>query len=317
MRRPLVSITIDTEADHNARWWKRRPFRFDSITSGIPEILVPLFRRHGAHATYLLTTEVLDHAPSVEVLGGLSGAELGTHLHGTEAESELTPEGGPNYVYTCFYGEEVERQKIAALTQQFHDRLGVAPRSFRAGRYAASGTTARTLASLGYSVETSVTPGIVWQNEVHPEQRLDFREAPLFPYRPSAEDLAREGSLPIWEVPITILPAPRGLELAADLARRRRERSPRRPLWLRPSTTPLPGLLWIAAEATRRAWLKRRVPVLNIMFHSMEFVPGASPYATTDADVRRLTRRLDALLHALGAAGARFVPLTAIPELLA
>jgi hypothetical protein len=195
-----VVVSIDTEADHLGHLWqKTAPLRFQSITRGIPERLSPLFQAYGARPTYLVTTEVLDDAASVEQLTRLADCELGAHLHGDHVAPQATPAAGAkSWDFTCFYSAELERAKLETLTRQFVDRIGRRPVSYRAGRYAASGKTAKALVDLGYRVETSVTPGIEWIHEHHPSQHLDFRPAPRSPYRPAENDLASPGSLPIW-----------------------------------------------------------------------------------------------------------------------
>ena len=64
-----ATITIDTEADHRGdRWVKTVPLAFRSVTEGVPHVMAPLFRKHGARPTYLLTTEVMNDGESVETL---------------------------------------------------------------------------------------------------------------------------------------------------------------------------------------------------------------------------------------------------------
>jgi hypothetical protein len=312
-----VTITIDTEADHTGKAWvKTSPLRFRSVVEGVPNVLTPLFERHGARPTYLLTTEVINDAASVETLSRTRNCELGTHLHGDHVEPAARapdPAGQTSWDFTCCYPEDIERAKLTTITNQFRDRLGRSPLSYRAGRYGASGRTARELAVLGYRAETSVTPGIEWINEIHPEHRMDFRNAPISPYRPSEHDLARPGSLPIWELPVTILPRPaiwnRGLNAAQRALGRPQQTYP---VWLRPSTTSRPWLWWMVREIMR----KPGVQLFNIMFHSMEVVTGASPYNLTDAATAQILRRLDYMLGLLESHGARFFTMAELAEAL-
>jgi hypothetical protein len=320
MNRPVVTITLDTEVDHSGDSWKKSsPLRFRSVTEGVPRLYTPLFRRHGARPTYLVTTEVMDDPASVEALARVVDGELGTHLHGDHVAPEpRAPQiaGSESWDFTAFYPEPLERAKLETITRQFRDRFGRAPRSYRAGRYAASGRTGRLLAELGYRVETSVTPGIRWVHELNPENALDFRGAPLDPYHPSESDLARAGSLPIWEVPITILPMPSAWSAGLSLAQRALGRPVQRyPAWLRPSTTSLPWLAWVVWRRLRDARAEEPL-VLNIMMHSMEVIAGASPYSPTEVAAARILKRLDLLLGQLARLGARFVTLTELADLL-
>lgn len=253
----------------------------------------------------------------MRALSILSGAELGVHLHGDHVPPSASqgPAGTASSELECFYDEVVERAKIATVTHLFTERLGRAPRAYRAGRYGASGRTARILAELGYAVDASVAPGTVWTSDRQPGQRVDHRGAPLRPYRPSENDLREEGEIEIIEVPITILPRPFAWDAALMagqwLARRPRVRYP---VWLRPSTTSWPWLAWTMRQAIQRterdghAWL-------HVMLHSMEVTAGASPYSRTRADAARVLARLERLLRALRREGARFHTLTEIAAL--
>jgi hypothetical protein len=311
-----VAISIDTEADHRGHiWQKTSPLRFDSITCGIPQRLTPVFAAIGGRPTYLLTTEVLNDAACVDVLRSLADCELGTHLHGDHVEpaARVPAAGAQSSDFTCFYPAELERGKLETITRQFSACFDRAPVSYRAGRYAASGRTAAILSQMGYRVETSVTPGIEWIHESLSEARLDFRKAPRLPYHPSEADLCREGALSIWEVPITTMPDPRWWRFGSEVWARLRRRTTR-PRWLRPSTTPWPWL-----ESIVRRTLKERSHgdvLFNVMFHSMEIVPGASPYSPTPATADRVVSRLSRLLQLFARLDARFVTLEELAALL-
>jgi hypothetical protein len=312
-----ATITIDTEADHRGdAWVKTAPLRFASVTDGVPHVLAPLFAKHRARPTYLVTTEVMNDEASVEALARAKDCELGTHLHGDHvapAARAPDPAGQTSWDFTCCYPAELERGKLETITDQYRDRFGRKPLSYRAGRYGASGRTARYLAELGYRAETSVTPGIEWINENDASHRLDFRHAPRIPYRPSAHDLAREGSLPIWEIPVTILEHPALWNRGFHIAQRALGRPVQSyPLWLRPSTTSRAWLWWMVREVMRRPGPK----VFNIMFHSMEVVAGASPYNPNGAATARILRRLDYLLGLLASHGATFFTLAELAETL-
>ena len=56
--------------------------------------------------------------------------------------------------------------------------------------------------------------------------------------------------------------------------------------------------------------------VLNAMFHNVEVVAGASPYAKDEGGVRAILQRLDALLSFAAREGIDVVGLTDIAELV-
>src|SRR5262249_18707117 len=75
-----------------------------------------------------------------------------------------------------------------------------------------------------------------------------------------------------------------------------------RPVWLRPSYTPLPDMLAFASRLAERG-----ASCFNVIFHSSEILPGGSPYTPDAASVSRFLddwrRLLEHLTGTLGAVG--------------
>ena len=85
----LLTITIDTECDHDQYWARSSPLQFESIYEGIPNRLQTVFNNVGAIPTYLLTVEVMENTQCLETLRNIQGDhELGTHLHAAFIEPE-------------------------------------------------------------------------------------------------------------------------------------------------------------------------------------------------------------------------------------
>lgn len=305
----FACISIDCECDKGAGWRSQRPMRFAGITDGIARRLAPLFAHHRARPTYLISAEVLRDDASVEVLRAQRrSAELGTHLHGEYADPGAF-EPDVTRVFQRDYSEPVERAKLTSLTQTFRSAFDQAPRSFRAGRFGIGPNTLSILESLGYHVESSVTPTQDWSCAGAPG--LDFRTAPSQPYHPDHHAPGRVGGSPLWEVPITIRSAwwsrlPGGRWFGAGR-------------WLRPTWGTAARLIDVARGEIRDA--RRRRPeqpvVLNAMFHNVEVIPAASPYARTDAAARAILTRLGALLDFATREGIRVVGLADLPGVLA
>src|SRR5581483_1130552 len=124
------------------------------------------------------------------------------------------------------------------------------------------------------------------------------------PYRPDPAQPARAtrpGASAIWEVPLTIRP-----------------RALRRPHWLRPTRGSARSLIALARRvldepAVDFAGGGATPPVLNVMFHNVEVVAGASPYAAREAEARAIVERLAALLAFARDAGAVSVGLGDVP----
>lgn len=292
-----LTVSIDTECDHDAQWIRSKPLAFESINRGLPEILQPAFMEVGAIPTYLVTVEVLEDKRCVETLKTLQGEfELGTHMHAAFVEPQkkfFDYAGVDSPDFQCNYPPEIEFQKLATITRQFEDALGYKPTSFRAGRFGASADTVDSLQKLGYLVDTSVTPRKKW---IEPKGAVDFRRAPEQPYFPAADSIAEKGVYTdgrLLEVPVTIKPR---------FARRH-------PKWFRP---------WFASveemKSIFRYQLKKhanqRVLTMNMMFHSMEIIPEASPYPQTEAEVARFVDDMQQALQWCAAEGAQFSGLT-------
>jgi hypothetical protein len=291
--RVLVTITIDTECDHDLQWARSNPLKFDSVLTGIPARFQPVFEDVGAVPTYLLTVEVMENKQCVDTLRQINGRhELGTHLHSAfiEPEKKFHNYAGidsPDFQRHC--APDIEYEKLKNLTELFVQCFGYAPASFRAGRFGAGENTIRSLARLGYSVDTSVTPHIRWK---HPDGDVDYRRAPEQPYFPD------EGSL--------ITPSGMGGKTVIELPVTMKKRFLRGPRWFRPWFSSVDRMKDVVDYHTSR-YRDRPVILLNMMFHSMEVTPGASPYTATDDDVRRYLDDLHSILSWCGSRGYTFV----------
>jgi hypothetical protein len=285
-------ITIDTECDCSPDWSSSNPLSFRNILYGIPGLLQPLFGKYRAKPTYLVTTEVMENSECVNTLKNLDGEfELGTHLHGefsSPARKYEKPDGMRTNDFICLYDRQKEFLKLEAITALFAGKFGYRPLTFRAGRFGAGPSTLRSLENLGYIADTSVTPCEKWTSS---EGTVDFTRAPRQPYHPdSAGDIARAGSSGILEFPVSIYkPFMRG------------------PRWLRPSPIVPPGDIIRVLDVLEKC--TKGDVYANMMFHSMEIIPCASPYCATEKDVRAYLDTLDMVLAEAAGRGYWFVGL--------
>lgn len=308
MSRAYLCVSIDTESDKGKGWRSRRPMSFEGITDGVVKRLHPLFERFGAKPTYLLSPEVLRDEACVETFRKLApSSELGTHLHGEFAEpGAFEPDVTKDFQRD--YPPDVERQKLTYLTDLFIRAFDHQPQSFRAGRFGIGAATIGILESLGYAVESSVTPNMDWTSSGAPG--LSFKGAPTQPYHPDPHEPERPGSSTILEVPVTIR---RRLLNAVPGIGRRVE-----PRWLRPTRGTEAGLVHVAEDeiAEARRLGPQRPVILNAMFHNVEVVPNTSPYASNDEEARGILDRLRALLTFARREGIAVVGLADVPEIL-
>jgi glycosyltransferase involved in cell wall biosynthesis/SAM-dependent methyltransferase len=281
---PRLIVSIDTECDKQPNWRCRAPLAFEGIESGIGQLLQPLFADFGVRPVYFLSPEVLCDRPSCELLRGLEGVELASHLHGDFILPRIeTWDFGSSVADDMQreYGPALEHAKMAALTELFAQQIGYRPVSFRAGRFGVGEHTGRILAALGYRVDSSVTPHIAWTDKAG-QPVPDFRGAPECPYRVSSHgDLWQPGTGDLLEIPVTILPT--GVVPANN---------PHEPVWFRPWYSDEETLAHVLRYVVAQPPQHGRARPLVMMFHNMEVIAGASPYPQSDAEV---TRYLDSL----------------------
>jgi hypothetical protein len=257
---------------------------FESVTFGIVSILRPLWNKFYIRPVYFVSPEVVENEPCCRVLRDemRRGAEIGAHLHSEYIEPQKKHEdiaGTTSDEFPCHaYDAEVESAKIKNLTELIEKHLGVRPVSYRAARYGADIDTIKALDKLGYKVDSSVTPGISWQKQGGP----DHSRAPKQPYFISPHDYYSAGQSDILEVPITIS-GKRFPFLSGGWMYYR---------WLRPTHMTAFEMKMLVAEFAR----SYTEPVLNMMFHSMEVLPGRTPFVRTKLGQQMYLNRLTAVL---------------------
>jgi hypothetical protein len=171
----------------------------------------------------------------------------------------------------------------------------VVPTSFRAGRWGISNTTAQILCSLGYRIDSSVTPFVNWQQYHGP----DFSSfgADLFYFKLC--DRSRADML--LEIPVTVgflqsnfeccqrlmefvkKPMSRKLRLAGILQ------------WLN-----ILNMVWLSPEQSTAAQMiklaermrQKHYSVINLAFHSNSLMSGLSPFVRTSAERDRFFARV-------------------------
>jgi peptidoglycan/xylan/chitin deacetylase (PgdA/CDA1 family) len=295
---PAVLVGIDTEADD--QWSAAGREKSEVRNAARLPALQALFDEFGVRPTYVVTYEMATRDESSAILRELQSGgrcEIGTHLH-PWSSPPFRPEDLRAHSYPMNLPRELLERQLTELTAVIEETVGVRPTSYRAGRNGFDGNSLPILERLGYTVDTSVDPLFNERRKGGPA----FAGAPLVPYRPDYADVRRPGASKILEVPIsaaTLPGLPKPLEalyaaLPAIPYRGAIKRLGLRPVWLRPSYSPLPDML---AFATRLR--DARVPCFNIIFHSSELLPGGSPYTPDSASVERLLGDLRRLLEHL------------------
>jgi hypothetical protein len=305
-RRPALLVSIDTEGDNQWDVEARRRQTFENIYR--LERLHGVLARRGARPTYLITHPVATDPRSGETLRALlarGDCEIGSHHHAWETPP-CSAEDVVRHPYALSLPPSVFNAQLGALTRAVEDAVGRRPQSYRSGRFGFSASHVSPLEREGYLVESSVAPLFAERQKGGP----DFVGAPAGPYFLAYDDPTRPGSSGVLEVPVSAALDRR----LPGVLERWYGRAPwpyttRRALrllgiasvqWLRPSYSSAGQMIALA-----RRLVARGVPVLNVLFHSSEVMPGGSPYVRSEAELDayydRLTRFLTFAVQELGA----------------
>ncbi len=310
---PAFLLTVDTEEEWD--WsgaFPSPPFSLANIDE------IPAFqafcRDLGVRPTYFVDHAVAnDERAAATLLDPLErdACDVGAHLH-PWATPPIEETLGERASHAVNLPQALFERKMATLTERLESVFGRHPYSYRAGRWGVNGAHLRTLAALGYRVDSSVRPFYV-------DADFSYADAPTRPYPPSFEDalVSDPGQDALLEVPVSS-----GYD-RADFERldALHSRLSRPPL----SRLRLVGVLWRlglmrkitvtpeghdAADVCRciDAVVQRGDPVINLFFHSSDLLPGATPYVANAAGKRRF---LDCIArcveHARAVHGATFL----------
>jgi hypothetical protein len=269
-----LSVTIDVEEEG---LFSGSYESLNAPVSNVPALqkLDGIFIGWGIRPTLLLTYQVAEHRPHHKLLLNLKnrwGAEIGAHLHHWNTPPLVRfPHKDP--VPSDLIPEEILSAKLGALMKSI-ENLGVAPRSFRMGRFNLGPRMLRVLEKSEINVDSSIAPMQSFYGGP------DHLRAPCDPYYPDLNDPCEKGNSRILEVPMTIAPVAKSLggRLAAM-----KDRHPAMDTgldWIAMKLACLPAQpVWTGLRRLKLAVLlhhRRGGKVLNIFFHSSELVPGFS-----------------------------------------
>jgi len=291
-------ITVDTEEE--GLWAGRYPRDNHSVQniSRIP-VLQAMLEHFGVKPTYLVSYPVTQDKEAVVTLRRIvarGDCEIGTHLH-PWCNPPFVEEDSVTNTFPCNLPPSLQLAKLANLTSAIAEAFAVTPTSYRAGRFGFNASTVPVLESLGYLVDSSVCPLRRWS-----PGGPNFITAPAQPYFPDYTDVNHAGASRILEVPLSIgFINPVG-QMASRifpnimakilLIQKLRKLPILKVAWLRPAVHTLSQMI-----ALSKVLLKNSTPLLNLMLHSSELLPGASPYNKTEEDVEKFLQKTKAYLH--------------------
>jgi hypothetical protein len=310
----FLTITIDTEEDN---WgdFQRTSFSVENIRR--VSRLQELFNNRGVRPTYLISYPVATSRIGIELLGKYRAdglCEIGTHPHPWNTppiEEERTAQN----TYMGNLPVSLQYRKMKTLTDTIAANFGVAPTSYRSGKWGFSDSVAENLIRLRYLVDSSISPSWDWTEAGGP----DFSNYSLDPFVYQMEATTDEQGGSLLEVPATIdfLQSPRkvassvywsltrNVPLGRTIARVLSRAGVLNHLCISPETHDAAHMIKLAAALVRRG-----TKVINMFFHSPSLLENCSPFVRTEADVTAFLARIDRFLAFATSAGLQSVTMS-------
>lgn len=307
---PRLVVVIDTEED----WFDdhARPVSVDNIRA-LPGVHQRIFDPLGVRPVYLVNYPVAHDPEASGILRELAASgvcEIGAHVHNWTSPP-FTDEDVRLRTYHTAIDRDLERRKIADVKALIEQNIGVTPTAFKGGRWGVDARTFRSLAELGFQVDTSVCPLTDYGGE---GGGPNFFDAPFRPYFPAEDDVlkARTPADPantLMELPVSIGFTSGDFEhrrrllaglLASPLARRLRSIGILHRLGvLRRVKFSQETATFAEMKQLIDAYLARAIPQLHMTFHSNVLAAGCSPYSSTRRDLDERNEHLrNALTYA-------------------
>jgi hypothetical protein len=299
----LYAMTIDTEEewDWGAGWPSGRP-SVENI-GRLPRFQ-DLCSRLGVATTYFVDLAVLDDPDAqwtVRCLADRDGVEIGMHIHPWNTPPRASGATPARESFLHNLPDHLAVAKLGVVYGRFLE-LGLAPTSFRGGRYSCGDATQGFLRDRGFLADASVVPFTTWADDGAP----DYRHRGLEPVRKPPRF---EGDSAFWEVPLTL-----GFSRGPDRVWRwcfdlveNSWLSHLHPIGIA-ERLGLVRRVWLSFEdpAGRKMvpFLERLrrlgLPCITFSIHSSSLLAGGSPYTKEPADEDRLLAQLEEVFGILG-----------------
>ena len=154
---PRLAVFVATEEEFDWQGGFDRGAVSTTAIDGL-ELGQRVFDEFGVRPTYGLDYPVAEqHGALFRRLHGEGRVAIGSHLHPWVNPPHDEQVDNHNS-YPSHLPPELERAKLAALTDRIELEVGVRPRVYQAGRFGIGPHSLRALAELGYRVDVSVAP---------------------------------------------------------------------------------------------------------------------------------------------------------------
>ncbi len=296
--------TIDVEADN--AWEHPEEISLNNL-SILPEFQ-ELCRNYSIIPTYLLSYETLsddDFVSFIISIVGKAQCEIGIHPHVWTIppfeESNKNTDSRMIRYFQSMLDEDLLYSKLNEIHNSVFNKIGITPTSHRAGRWGLCLRTVKWLEENNYIVDTSVVPFKSYKNAaINPLVYPDYHAAQENPYHMSINNLLKPGNLTLVEIPTTntAKTCSRMMIQLSDLMHNKRGGHRFRKLLLNYSMYPRelrPYPEYPNGTLTELAKLsiEKKIPIINLMFHSSELMKGTSPYSSTQEKTNRIWKHIE------------------------
>ena len=294
--RPILTVVVDTEEEFD--WsgpFSRSNTRVDAMRH--VERLQAVFDEFSVVPCYAIDYPIVAQPAGYECLRKIYAdgrCEIGAHLHPwvnpPHEEQVNTRNSFPGNL-----PRDLERRKIEVLNKKIEAVFGERPIVYKAGRFGIGANTEGILEELGFEVDVSPMAGFDYSEEGGP----NFEQAPLIPWW--FGDERRLLCIPGTGALVGILgPFALSCYRACNRAPLRALKIPGVLARLR-----LVDRLRLSVEGYSLGEMKRLtrflvgqgVRVFSTSLHSSSMLPGSTPYAKDESDLREILQRLRGYLE--------------------
>ena len=182
--RPVLAVVVDTEEEFD---WAGD---FDPEANQVGHMenigcFQEIANDYGVRPAYLVTYPIVNRPEGYRKLLEYldrNQAVLGAHLHPWVTPPKVEAINRRNS-YPGNLPPDLEREKLAVLTERIRAVTGREPKVYKAGRYGLGPGTHRALAELGYEVDTSPAPPMDFSGDGGPDFST-YSAEPFWPGQP-------------------------------------------------------------------------------------------------------------------------------------
>ncbi len=297
LERPHLCVLIDAEEDYD---WNRPYSRANTQVTSFHNVAraQTVFDHHAIRPCYLVSYPIAADDDAAALLRGWLAQDrcaVGAHLHPwvTPPDEEVICLSNS---FPCNLPAELEQRKLQVLSVAIADRLGQAPKVYKAGRGGFRFERREMLTDAGFEVDLSVQPGRNYAGLGGGPNFLGY------PSQPFWSDQSRR----LLHLPMTYGVAgptheltDRGADRILASSTARRLRVPTllsRFGWLERALLTPDGMTLDAMRRLVGKLAGRGQRVFILSMRSSSFTPGCTPYARTTLEVDHLLARLNSFV---------------------